>query len=474
MKIAELVFIPFPAMGHVVPAVETAKLLVEFDNRVSTTVLLMKPAIDSSTIKYTESLAASTLPDRMRFIELPSLDELRSRKGIWLDSLIEGQKPHVREFVSKIVSKSDLSPDSPRLAGFVFDAFCTGMKDLADEFGVPWYVFSSSGAAFLGCLSYLQVLHDEQNMDITEFKNSDAMLEIPSFVNPMVARLLPSMTFRKDSVLVLVGVARRLREASGIVVNTFIELESYAVNSLSKTGIPPLYPVGPIVNVGSDQSNDNREVMEWLDDQPPSSVVFLCFGSLGSFCVDQVKEIAYALEHCGKRFLWVLQKPSKGKMESASSDFQETLPEGYLDRTTELGKVIGWAPQAEILAHRAIGGFVSHCGWNSILESIYFGVPIAAWPIYAEQQFNAFQLVIELGLGGEIKIDYIEGSNSDGYEIVSADIIKKGIEGIMEDDSEIRKRVKNMSQVGKQAWTAGGSSHSSLGRLIADVMSNIP
>lgn len=473
MKIAELVFIPFPAMGHVVPAVETAKLLVEFDNRVSTTVLLMKPAIDSSTIKYTESLAASTLPDRMRFIELPSLDELRSRKGIWLDSLIEGQKPHVREFVSKIVSKSDLSPDSPRLAGFVFDAFCTGMKDLADEFGVPWYVFSSSGAAFLGCLSYLQVLHDEQNMDITEFKNSDAMLEIPSFVNPMVARLLPSMTFRKDSVLVLVGVARRLREASGIVVNTFIELESYAVNSLSKIGIPPLYPVGPIVNVGSDKSNDNREIMEWLDDQPPSSVVFLCFGSLGSFCVDQVKEIAYALEHCGKRFLWVLQKPSKGKTESAS-DFQETLPEGYLDRTTELGKVIGWAPQAEILAHRAIGGFVSHCGWNSILESIYFGVPIAAWPIYAEQQFNAFQLVIELGLGGEIKIDYIEGSNSDGYEIVSADIIKKGIEGIMEDDSEIRKRVKNMSQVGKQAWTAGGSSHSSLGRLIADVMSNIP
>ncbi|KAG6743569.1 hypothetical protein POTOM_052268 [Populus tomentosa] len=393
MKMAELVFIPFPAMGHVVPAVQTAKLLVEFDNRVSTTVLLMKPAIDSSTIKYTESLAASTLPDRMRFIELPSLDELRSRKGIWLDSLIEGQKPHVKEFVSKIVSKSGLSPDSPRLAGFVFDAFCTGMKDLAGEFGVPWYVFSSSGAAFLGCLLYLQVLHDKQNLDITEFKNSDSMLEIPSFVNPMAARLLPSMTFRKDSVLVLVGVARGLREASGIVVNTFIELESHSVNSFSKIGTPPLYPVGPIVNVGSDKSNDNREIMEWLDDQPPSSVVYLCFGSLGSFCVEQEKEIAFALEHSGKRFLWVLRKPSK---------------------------------------------------------------------------------VTELGLGGEIKIDYIEGSNSDGYEIVSADTIKKGIEGLMEDDNEIRKRVKNMSQVSKQALTAGGSSHSSLGRLIADVMSNIP
>ncbi|KAJ6300810.1 hypothetical protein OIU76_021580 [Salix suchowensis] len=378
MKITELIFIPFPAMGHVVPAVETAKLLVESDNRVSTTVLLMKPAIDSSTIKYTESLAASTLPDRMRFIELPSLEELRSSKGIWLDSLIEGQKPHVKEFVSKIVSKSELSPDSPQLAGFVFDAFCTGMKDLAYEFGVPWYVFSSSGAAFLGCLLYLQALHDEQNVDITEFKNSDAELEIPSFVNPMAARLLPSMTFRKDTVLVLVGAARRLREASGIVVNTFIELESHAVNSLSKIGIPPLYPVGPIVNLGSDQSDNNSEIMEWLDDQPPSSVVFLCFGSLGSFCVDQVKEIAYALEHSRKQFLWVLRNPSE---------------------------------------------------------------------------------------------DYMEGSDGG---IVSADSIKKGIEGIMEKDSEIRKRVKNTSEASKKALTDGGSSHSSLGRLIADVMSNIP
>uniref|UniRef100_A0A6N2L7L1 Glycosyltransferase n=1 Tax=Salix viminalis TaxID=40686 RepID=A0A6N2L7L1_SALVM len=406
----------------------------------------------------------------MRFIELPSLDELRSSKGIWLDSLIEGQKPHVKEFVSKIVSKSELSPDSPQLAGFVFDAFCTGMKDLAGEFGVPWYVFSSSGAAFLGCLLYLQALHDEQNVDITEFKNSDAELEIPSFVNPMAARLLPSMTFRKDTVLVLVGAARRLREASGIVVNTFVELESHAVNSLSKIGIPPLYPVGPIVNLGSDQSDNNSEIMEWLDVQPPSSVVFLCFGSLGSFCVDQVKEIAYALEHSGKQFLWVLRNPSQGKMESAS-DFQETLPEGFLDRTIELGRVTGWAPQAGILAHRAIGGFVSHCGWNSILESIHFGVPIAAWPIYAEQQFNAFQMVIELGLAGEIKIEYSEGSNSG---IVSADSIKKGIEGVMEKDSEIRKRVKNMSEASKKALTDGGSSHSSLGRLIADVMSNIP
>ena len=99
------------------------------------------------------------------------------------------------------------------------------------------------------------------------------------------------------------------------------------------------------------------------------------------------------------------------------------------------------------------------------------GVPIAAWPIYAEQQFNAFQLVIELGLAGEIKIDYMEGSDSG---IVSADSIKKGIEGIMEKDSEIRKRVKNTSEVSKKALTDGGSSHSSLGRLMADVMSNIP
>ena len=486
MKKAEVVLIPLPAMGHIVAVVEMAKLLVQRDDRLSTTVFVMHPTLDPSTTKYTETLAVSTLPDRMRVINLPNLESITSAtKGrhSWLTCLIEGQKSHVKEYVSKIRTQYELNPDSPRLAGFIFDTFATGMKDVPNEFGVPWYVFSASSAASIGSMMHLTALHDEQGVDLTELKNSEDELEIPCLANPIPAKLVPSSVFEKDSLTIFLEHARILTEARGILINTFLEFESYAINSLSDGKTPPVYPVGPIVkHVGgggdlrSDESNNYRDIMEWLDDQPPSSVMFLCFGSWGSFKEKQVKEIAIALEHSGHRFLWSLRKPSQnGKKQSPSDyeDFQGILPEGFLDRTAMIGKVIGWAPQVEILSHSAVGGFASHCGWNSTLESVRFGVPVATWPLYAEQQFNAFQMVIELGLAVEIKMEYWKDFYGDTEIIVSSDDILKAIKSVMEEDSEVRKKVKEMSRISEKTLVDGGSSFSSLGRLIEDMTENM-
>ncbi|PRQ52246.1 UDP-glucose flavonoid 3-O-glucosyltransferase 6 [Rosa chinensis] len=138
--------------------------------------------------------------------------------------------------------------------------------------------------------------------------------------------------------------------------------------------------------------------------------------------------------------------------------------EGLLDRTIEIGKVIGWAPQVAILAHSAVGEFVSHCGWYSILESIWDGVPIATWPFYAEQQVNAFELVKELKLAIEIDIGY----RKDCGVIVSRQDIGKGIKEVMEQES---KRMKEMSQMSKKTLEDDGSSYSSLGRFIDQIQS---
>ncbi|KAG5252522.1 anthocyanidin O-glucosyltransferase [Salix suchowensis] len=484
MKKAEVVLIPIPAMGHIVAIVEIAKLLLQRDDRLYTTILVMHPTLDPSTTKYNESLAASALPDRMRVINLPRVESITSdtKSSNWLSTLIEGQKPHVKEYVSKMRTQFELSLDAPRLAGFIFDSFATGLKEVANEFGFPWYAFSASGAAFLGCLLHLQALHDEQGVDLTEFKNSDVELKIPSLANPLPAQLLPSALLEKDSLPTVLEQVRALAEARGILVNTFIEFESHAVTSLSNGRTPPIYPVGPIIrqkrdghDVGSEQSNDYRNMVEWLDDQPPSSVMFLCFGSNGSFREKQVTEIACALENSGHRFLWSLRKPPPaGKWEPPRdyADFQEILPKEFLNRTAKIGKVIGWAPQVDILAHQAIGMFASHCGWNSILESIRFGVPIVAWPLYAEQQFNAFQMVIELGLAVEIKMDYRKNFHGDNEIIVSADDIMKAIKHVMEGGEEIRKKVKELSGISEKSVMADGRSYSSLGRLVDDIIDN--
>jgi UDP:flavonoid glycosyltransferase YjiC (YdhE family) len=494
VEVAELVFIPSPGMGHLAPTVEMAKQLIGRDHRLSITVLIMKmPLFDKSKIgSATESLLLTAAEYRLKFVYLPledeaAISELRSKNPPLVEfryELVNVNKKHVRDHVTKMISTE--SSESSRLAGFVIDMFCTPMIDVAAEFGLPTYVFLTSNCAFLGLMFHLETLKRVHTLDFTELKDSDAELEVPVFFNPVPAKVLPSVAVDKEAGSnFMMAFTKRLRETKGIIVNSFEELESYAVKSLADDDtVPPIYPVGPVIHF-SKYKNEEEEViqiMRWLNDQPPSSVVFLCFGSMGSLDGDQVREIAQALEQSGHRFLWsVRQPPPKGKIEMPSEyqDLNQVLPEGFLERTANIGKVIGWAPQVAVLSDKAVGGFVSHCGWNSTLESLWCGVPMATWPMYAEQQMNAFQLVKELGLAVEIKLDYKKDFrfDSSNIKLVTADEIENGIRKLMENGDKsteaIRQTVNEISEKSKIAVKEGGSSYNSIGRFIEDVMNNI-
>ncbi|XP_061344125.1 UDP-glucose flavonoid 3-O-glucosyltransferase 6-like [Gastrolobium bilobum] len=475
-KAAQLVFVPSPGVGHLVSTIEFVKLLVNRDDRIWVTVLVMKLPFDTTTGPYTETLASY---ERVKVINLPECHVPTNSDGPSKHTFIDDQKPNVKEVVSNL-TRSD---SEPQLAAFVVDMFCTTMIDVAKEFGVPTLVFFTSGVAFLGLMLHLHTLRERDNVDISELEDSDTELAIPSFVNPVPSKALPSFVLQKEWETVFLRYGRGLKEASGIIVNSFEELESYAVHSFSDSGVP-IYPVGPILNPeakGDQVSESHYEILKWLDDQPHASVIFLCFGSMGSFDDDQIREIARALESSGARFLWSLRKPppkgSTSRMvlpsDYSPSDLAAVLPEGFLDRTAGIGRVIGWAPQAQVLAHPATGGFVSHCGWNSTLESIYFGVPIATWPLYAEQQTNAFELVRELKMAVEIAVDYQVDFRTGSNYVLSGEKIERGIRSVLEKDGEIRKKVKEMSEKSKKTLSEGGCSSSHLERLIDYITSQV-
>ncbi|CAL1403513.1 unnamed protein product [Linum trigynum] len=475
---AELVFVPAPAAGHLFSAVELAKQLVTHDQRLSVTICVTTMLTAGFKAAIDPTADDSSVASRIRLIDLPIVKlPPNTNPSETLPSILEASSASIKKIASDIIRRrTESSDDSPRLAGFVIDMFCTRMIDVAGELGVPCYVFYTSGANFLGFMLHLQALYDEGKLgDLAELKDNGFEMEIPSLKKPLPCKCLPSAVVEKEWLPLLIDNTRRLREVRGIAVNSFLELEPHAIDFLSTGGIiPPVYPVGPILNLKAVQGNE--EVMEWLDDQPAASVVFLCFGSMGSFGKEQVTEIAVALERCGQRFLWSLRRsPEAGKVGPPSEyeDFDEApLPAGFLDRVSGIGKVIGWAPQTAVLRHEAVGGFVSHCGWNSVLESIWFGVPVGAWPMYAEQQLNAFQLVEELGLAEEIKMDY----RWDGGTVVTAEEIEGGIRRLMaaeNDEGRKSKTVKEVSEMSKKALMEGGSSCSSMSRFIQDVIDNI-
>lgn len=467
-KAARLVFIPAPGVGHLVSTIEFAKLLINHDQNLWITIFLIKLPFDTTTA-YTESLVSFS--DRVEIINLPETPS--NSEPIPTLSIVQQQKPHVKEAVSNLAS-------TPPLAAFVVDMFCTTMIDVAKEFKVPSLVFFTSGVSFLGLTLHLHTLREQDN---TQFRDSQTDFSSPIFGNPLPSTALPSIALHKEWDPLFLDYGKGLKQADGIIVNSFQELESHAVHSFSKVDSRiPIYPVGPIINPKpkAHVECDNTDILNWLDNQPPSSVVFLCFGSMGSFGEDQVREIAHALENSKVRFLWALRKspPSGSKFGTPPSDYlhpdlAQVLPQGFLDRTAEIGKVIGWAPQTQILAHPATAGFVSHCGWNSTLESIYFGVPIATWPLYAEQQTNAFLLVRELNMAVEIALDYRLDFKVGPNTLLSAEKIEKGIRSLLDMDEDTRKRVKEMSEKSRTTLLEGGCSYSYLGRLIDYIMDQV-
>ncbi|KAJ6691908.1 FLAVONOL 3-O-GLUCOSYLTRANSFERASE UGT71C4 [Salix purpurea] len=470
MKKQELIFIPGPGVGHLSSGLELAKRLLDHDDGLSITALVMNMPFTSSIDSYTRSLTASQ--PRIKFVHLPEVDPppsdlIRKSPEAYICDFIESHITQVRAAVTDIISS--LSNSDVRVAGFVLDFFCVSMIDIANEFSLPPYIFITSNAGFLGLLLYLPGRHDEIS-EVMKMSDPDSL--IPGIFNPVPARVLPDAVFNEDGGYdAYVKVARRFRDGKGIIVNTFAELEPFVLRSFSDDHrIPPVYPVGPLLQLkGQPHPDLNQDqvdrIMKWLDEQPQSSVVFLCFGSYGSFSLPQVKEIALGIEQSGFRFLWSIRFPLS--TSSPVMNPEDALPEGFLERTEGRGIMCGWAPQVEVLAHRAVGGFVSHCGWNSILESLWYGVPIVTFPIYAEQQLNAFRMVKELGLSVELKLDYRQGG-----DLVSADEIAKSVTCAMESDSEVRKKVKEMSEKGREAVMDGGNSFTSITKLIRDMTGN--
>ncbi|KFK39495.1 hypothetical protein AALP_AA3G251300 [Arabis alpina] len=382
---------------------------------------------------------------------------------------MESYKPLVKATVAKLIDHTQTN--SRRLVGFVVDMFCTTMIDVANEFEVPSYLFYPSNATFLGLQIHVQYLYDVEKYDISEFKDSE--LEVPTLSRPLPAKCFPSVMLNKEWLQIILSQTRRYCETKGILVNTFAELEPQAMKFFSGGDhpLPPVYAVGPLLDLKINGSNSDNEILMWLDAQPRRSVVFLCFGSMGGFREEQAKEIAIALERSGHRFIWCLRRALPMGPLAEFPNLKEILPEGFLDRTAEIGKIISWAPQSAVLASPAIGGFVSHCGWNSILESVWFGVPIATWPLFAEQQLNAFEMVEELGLAVEIRNhfrgEYMAAETES--ELMSAEEIERGIRCVMEHDSDVRDRVKEMSEKSHVAIMDGGSSHAALLEFIQDV-----
>ncbi|GJZ89122.1 zeatin O-xylosyltransferase-like protein [Tanacetum coccineum] len=176
---------------------------------------------------------------------------------------------------------------------------------------------------------------------------------------------------------------------SGNLHDTCKVIEGTFIDFLTKEGICgstkqwAMGPFNPVSISNSENASKRHKSLQWLDKHDQDSVIYVSFGTTTSLSNEQIQELAIGLEKSGQRFIWVLRDADKGDIFEGEARRVE-LPKGFEERLEEKGLIVReWAPQLEILAHPATGGFMSHCGWNSSMESITMGVPIAAWPMHA-------------------------------------------------------------------------------------------
>ncbi|XP_010501351.1 PREDICTED: UDP-glycosyltransferase 71C3 [Camelina sativa] len=469
---AEIIFVAYPSPGHLLVSIEFAKSLIKRDDRIHTiSIIHWAIPLAPQAHLFAKSLVASQ--PRIRLVALPDIQNPPPLELFYKASeayILEFTKktvPYVKDALSTLVSSRKES-GSVRVVGLVIDFFCVPLIEVANKFNLPCYNFQTSNAGFMCMMKYLPERHRIISSKL-ELSSGDEEHPIPGYVCPVPTKVLPPGMFVRESYEAWVEMAEKFPGAKGILVNSFSGLEKNAFDYFGRRpeNYPPVYPVGPVLSLEDRpspnlDSSDRDRVMRWLVDQPESSVVYICFGSLGIHGKPQIEEIARAIELAGHRFLWSVRT---NPTEKASP--YDLLPEGFLDRTESKGLVCDWAPQVEVLAHKAIGGFVSHCGWNSLLESLWFGVPTATWPMKAEQQLNAFTMVKELGLAVELRLDYVSAYG----EIVKAEEIAGAIRSLMDGEDTLRKKVKEMSESARKALMDGGSSFVAVKRFLDELIS---
>ena len=448
--VPHIAVVPTPGMGHLIPLVEFARRLVLCHNFSVTFLIPTDGSPVTPQISFLKALPTSInhvfLPP-VSFDDLPDNVRIETRISLSITRSLPALRDSLRELT-----------ESTRLMALVADLFGTDAFDVAKEFGIPPYIFFPTTAMVLSLFLHLPELDRRFSC---EYRDLPEPVKLPGCVPVQGRDLIDPIHDRKDEAYKwILHHVKRYKMASGIIVNSFMDIESGAFKALkeSQPDYPPVYPVGPLTRSCSTNGDDGSECLRWLDHQPSESVLFVSFGSGGTLSQSQLTELAFGLEMSGQRFLWVVKSPHE-KAANASFFSAQTiknpfdfLPIGFLERTNGLGLVVpSWAPQVQVLGHGSTGGFLTHCGWNSTLETIVQGVPIIAWPLFAEQKMNAVLLADDLKAAVKVNSD-------DG--LVSREEIAKTVKSLIEGEEgkRVRNKMKELSGAAALALTQNGSS----------------
>ncbi|XP_028777125.1 UDP-glycosyltransferase 73C5-like [Neltuma alba] len=473
------VLFPLMAQGHMIPMVDIARILA------SRNIIITLVSTPRNADRFASILSRSShsgLQIRVVQLQFPykeagvaegcenldMLPSLRTAMGFFEATSL------LQEPVEKLFQ--DLTPTP----SFIISDMCLPYTSyVANKFNIPRISFVGTNCFCLLCAHHVR--HNDVRNNITSESEYFILPGIPDRIEMNKAQLSgPFNGWKEFSDQIFAAE----KDAHGIIMNSFEELEPAYAREYKKVRGGKMWCIGPVSLInksyqdkaerGNKASIDEFRCMKWLDLQKSNTVIYACLGSLCNLTWSQLTELGLALEASNRPFIWVIREGNESK------ELNKWIEEyGFEERTKARGLVIrGWAPQVLILSHPAIGGFITHCGWNSTLEAICGGVPMVTWPLFGDQFCNEKLVVqiLQVAVSVGVESPMIWGEENKIGVLVKKEDIEKAIDKLMdetEEGEERRRRARKLAEMAKNAVEEGGSSYSNVDLLIQDIMHQI-
>ncbi|GAU41611.1 hypothetical protein TSUD_196810 [Trifolium subterraneum] len=434
-KALKIYFIPYLAPGHMIPLCDIATLFASRHQNVTIITTPCNAQILGRSIPLNQNLCLQTVPFPSQEVGLP--DGMESLSAATnpdnLVKIYQGTtllRPPIEHFIEQ-------NPPDCIVADFLFP----WVDELANKLQIPRLAFNGFSIFAICAMESVKAnsIYESSSYVIPDLPHSIAMTATPP----------------KEMTELLGELLETVFKSNGIIVNNFAELdgEEY-IEHYEKTTGHKAWHLGPASLI-------RRTIQEKAE--------------RGEQSVDkQLYEISCGIENSGHEFVWVVPE-KKGKENETGEDKEKWLPKGFEERNIgKKGLIIrGWAPQVMILGHRAVGGFMTHCGWNSTVEAVSAGVPMITWPVHGEQFYNEKLITQVRGIGVEVgAAEWSIMGFGEREEVVGRECIEKAVRRLMDggdEAEEIRRNAREFGDKAKLAAQEGGSSYKNLTTLIDDL-----
>ncbi|KHN46120.1 UDP-glycosyltransferase 87A1 [Glycine soja] len=443
---------PYPARGHINPMMNFCKLLVSNN----TGIILVTFVVTEEWLGF---IGSDPKPDSIRYATIPNvipseLTRANDHPG-FMEAVMTKMEVPFEELLNRL---------QPPPTAIVPDTFLYWAVAVGNRRNIPVASFWTMSASIFSVLHHHHLLVQNGHYPVNLSENGGERVDYIPGISSMrlVDFPLNDGSCRSKQLLqISLKGFEWVSKAQHLLITSIYELEPQAIDVLKAELSLPIYTIGPAIPYFSLEKNPtlsttngtSHSYMEWLDAQPDRSVLYISQGSYFSVSRAQVDEIAFALRESDIRFLWVARSEASRLKEICGSK----------------GLVVTWCDQLRVLSHSSIGGFWSHCGWNSTKEGVLAGVPFLTFPIIMDQPIDSKMIVEDWKVGWRVNEDVnVNNTLVKKDEIVM--LVQKFLDLNSEHAREIRERSKTLRQICRRAITNGGSAVTDLNAFVGDLM----